>query len=80
MGNQTDAGVGDVGREHHKVPLNSLTFNGSGQFAAHTDGYIFDHGGNYYNPGYEVGRILGENNMGTAMVTWSFKPVNPPSP
>lgn len=79
QGNQVATGVGDVGREHVKVPQNSLIFNGSSQFAAHSESYIFDHGGDYYHPGYDVSRVVGEDNLGTALVTWSFKPVDPPT-
>jgi hypothetical protein len=70
----------DIGTLHsNRLPLTGLELSGTDTFPAHSQEYILSHGGAFYDqPDYDLIRILGEDGLGVANVTWRFTPVVPP--
>ncbi len=73
-GGEGDVMVGDLRSGWRPVP-EDLTLSGSASFPAHSALYGLQHDGNWFGQtDFMMLQILGEDNLGAAKVTWSFKP------
>jgi hypothetical protein len=75
-GVQMSANAGQLGSDWRPLPNPiSAPISFAGVFPAHTDSYISQHGGDFFVGGVNVAQILGEDNLGSATVSWSFTPM-----
>jgi hypothetical protein len=74
---QVEATAGIFQSTWHPIP-ESLVLNGGGSYPAHSSGYIRQQLGLsdwFLQDDFWILRILGEDNLGAASVSWSFAPV-----